>query len=247
MAEAELAERRVLVAGGTGNVGTHLTRELLLAGARVVVPSRSAGKLARLRDALPEPSSERLIGFVGDVADFRESVRVREEAERLAGGPMNAVVATLGGFVAAPSVLAAPVEDLEHALRGYLYPHFIVAQSFLPALVRNSGAYVSINGPLAWNPMFPGAGLVSIATAAQAMLARVLMNELDDAKVRVNEVVIYSAFGWSDAEQRNVVTGEDIGRYVAYLVSEAWSQVRGETIHLRTPEDIRVPSGTPMT
>jgi hypothetical protein len=56
----------------------------------------------------------------------------------------------------------------------------------------------------------------------------------------VNEVVIYSAFGWADAEKRNTVTGEDIGRYVTYLVSDAAAEIRGSTVHLRTLDDVRI-------
>ena len=100
-----LVGRAVLVAGGTGNVGTHLTRQLLLAGARVVVPSRLSARLARLRRAVTESSGERLMGIEGNVADANGSVRVRKEAERPAGAPMDAVVAALGGFVGARSVL----------------------------------------------------------------------------------------------------------------------------------------------
>ncbi|HYF38498.1 MAG TPA: SDR family NAD(P)-dependent oxidoreductase, partial [Gemmatimonadales bacterium] len=170
MDEGALAGRRVLVAGGTGNVGTHLTRELLRSGARVVVPSRSSGKLERLRAAVAEPMAERLIGLQGEIGSPEGAVRIREQAERLASGRMDAVVASLGEFVAAPSVLSAQFEDLERAVQGYLYAHFVVARTFLPALAESSGAYVSINGPLAWEPMFPGAGLVSIVSAAQAML-----------------------------------------------------------------------------
>jgi NAD(P)-dependent dehydrogenase (short-subunit alcohol dehydrogenase family) len=238
-----LNRRRVLVAGGTGNVGTHLTRELLVAGAQVVVPSRSNDKLGHLRQALAPDLRERLIGLEGDIADPGDSARVRNQAERLAGGPMDAVVASLGGFVSAPSVLSAPLKDLERAVQGYLYAHFVVAQTFLPGLTELGGAYVSINGPLAWGPSFPGTGLVSIASAAQAMLAQVLMKEMADRKVRINEVVLYSAFGWGDAEKRNTVTGEDIGRYVGYLISDAGKEIRGQTLHLKTPEDLHPNAG----
>jgi NAD(P)-dependent dehydrogenase (short-subunit alcohol dehydrogenase family) len=240
---SELAGQTVLVAGGTGNVGTHLTRELLRAEAGVVVPSRSAPKLARLREAIGEPLGRRLSGIEGDVSDPNGSAQIREKAERLAGGPMNAVVGSLGNFVAAPSLLAAPLDDLERTVRSYLYSHFVLAQTFLPALAQIGGAYVSINGPLAWNPSFPGTGLVSIATAAQAMLARILMQELNGSGARVNEVVLYSAFGWKDAEKNNKVTGEDIGRYVARLVSDAGKEVSGQTIHLRTQEDLAIGTG----
>jgi NAD(P)-dependent dehydrogenase (short-subunit alcohol dehydrogenase family) len=75
MDQAQLSGYTVLVAGGTGNVGTHLTRELLLAGARVVVPSRSAGKLARLSGALDAPLGERLVGIEGNVTTPTGSAR----------------------------------------------------------------------------------------------------------------------------------------------------------------------------
>ena len=115
--------------------------------------------------------------------------------------------------------------------------HFAVARPLIPALEPQGGAYVTINGPLAFEPLFPGAGLVSVATAAQAMLARVLMKELASSRVRVNEVVIYSSFGRGD-DERNAVTGADIGRYVAYLLSNQGAGVRGQTIHLRSPEQV---------
>lgn len=92
-----------------------------------------------------------------------------------------------------------------------------------------------INGPLAFDPLFPGTGLVSIATAAQAMLARLLMKEAADTPARINELVIYSRFGHGD-EHENPVTGADIGSYVAYLLSDEGAEVRGETIHLRSRE-----------
>jgi hypothetical protein len=94
-----------------------------------------------------------------------------------------------------------------------------------------------ISGPLAFAPMMPGTGLVSIATAAQAILSRVLMREAEGTPVRINEMVIYSSFGWG-SDDRNEVTGADIGRYVAYLLAKQGAGIRGETIHLRSKEPI---------
>jgi enoyl-[acyl-carrier-protein] reductase (NADH) len=144
-------------------------------------------------------------------------------------------VATLGQFVHAPHVLAAPPSDLRRALDDYLLAHFAAARALIPHLEPRGGGYVTINGPLAFEGIFPGTGLVNVATAAQAMLARVLMQELAQGRVRVNEVVIYSSFGWG-RDDSNAVTGADIGRYVAHLLSDAGAGVRGQTIHLRSPE-----------
>lgn len=58
------------------------------------------------------------------------------------------------------------------------------------------------------------------------MLARVLMEELKDEPVRLNDLVLYSSFGWGN-DDANQVSGSDIGRYVAHLLSASGSSVRG--------------------
>ena len=178
-AERLLADATVLVAGGTGRVGRHLVGALLNAGATVVVPSRSARKIDQLRGAVPPDDHDRLVTLVGDIADEREGPRVRDAAIAAAGGRLDGAVASLGDFVPAPSVLAAPRGDLVRALDGYLLAHFLVARAVIPALQERGGSYTFINGPLAFEPMFPGTGIVSVATAAQSMLTRVLAKELE--------------------------------------------------------------------
>lgn len=99
-----------------------------------------------------------------------------------------------------------------------------------------------IQGPLAFDIWSPEASLVSIATAAQAMLARAIMAEEDAAgqpAVRVNELVLHSAVGWDDAEKRSPVKPMDIGRFVARMAAPAASELRGQTIHLKSPDQLR--------
>ena len=110
----------------------------------------------------------------------------------------------------------------------------------IPALRKTGGSYTFVNGPLAFEPMFPGTGLVSIATAAQAMLARTVMKETGGVPVRVNEVVLYTSFGWGDDERKtSPVRQEDVGRYVAYLISDHGAAVRGRTSHLDSLQSLR--------
>lgn len=235
-----LTDRTAVVAGGTGNVGRVAVRTFLEAGATVVVPSRSERKLAELRADLGEHSGERLVTLVGDLSDEEDSERVRD-AIRGRVGPLDAVVATLGAFVPAPSVLDAPLSDLERVLGGYLLAHFMVAKTLLPALGERSGSYTFINGPLAFRPMFPGTGLVSIATGGQAMLAQTIMKEEADGPVRINELVIYTRFGGGDAEdsEEGAVSRAAVGRYLARLVSDSGARIRGETIHLSDLDPLR--------
>jgi 3-oxoacyl-[acyl-carrier protein] reductase len=232
-----LSGRSALIAGGTGNVGRHLVEAFLAAGATVVVPSRSTEKTRTLRASLSAAAGDRLITLEGNLSDPADAARIRDEAlDRT--GPLDAVVASLGGFVAAPAVLDAPLQDLRHAVDGYLLAHFVVAQAFMPALKEAGASYTFINGPLAYGALFPGTGLVSIATAAQAMLARVVMKEAGEAGPRVNELVLYTSFGWGDAHGPGPVSREDVGRYSAWLASDPGAGVRARSIHLKSLEPL---------
>lgn len=231
-----LADRSAVIAGGTGSVGRHLVRAFLEAGSTVVVPSRSSAKIDGLRTGIGARLAERLITIEANLSDEGEGERVREDILRRVG-QVDAAVASLGGFVAAPSVLDAPLPDLEYAFRGYPIAHLLAARAVLPT-VKAGGSYTFINGPLAFDPLFPGAGLISIATAAQAMLARVVMKEAGNG-IRVNELVLYTRFGWDDDETTHgAVSQTDVGRYSAYLASDLGAHVRGESIHLSTLEPL---------
>lgn len=235
--QALLTGRTVLVAGGTGNVGRHLVRALLDHGASVVVPSRSAERVAALRDGLGDRGVDRLTSILCDVHDEAVAAQLRDHLSTT-NRSLHAVVASLGRFVAAPSVLAAPAADLQNTLNDYLIAHFLAVRTFLP-LIQPGGSYTFINGPLAFDSLFEGTGLVSIATAAQAMLARVVMKETRQIPVRVNEVIVYTLFGGGDQEPREPLAREDVARYVAYLVSARGSAVDDQTIHLNSRQPLQ--------
>jgi NAD(P)-dependent dehydrogenase (short-subunit alcohol dehydrogenase family) len=229
-----LTDKRILVAGGTGTVGRYLVHAVLASGGTAIVSSRSAERLAAFVQERDAQDGDRLVQLHGDLTDEREAGALLERA-----GPLDGAVASLGSFVAAPSasLLEAPAEDLQRAFDGYVAAHLATARAIIPALEPEGGGYVTIQGPLAFQPVFTTTGLVSVATAAQAMLARVLMKELAESRVRVNELVIYASLGWGD-DDAGAVSGADIGRYLAYLLSDAGAGVRGQTIHLMSPAQV---------
>jgi NAD(P)-dependent dehydrogenase (short-subunit alcohol dehydrogenase family) len=234
---ALLDGRHILVVGGTGNVGRHVVRALLGLGATVVVPSRSNEKRQRLLDQLAGPEAGRVVTVLGDVGDDLDAPRVREEV--LEQVPyLDGVIATLGRFTPAPSLLDASVAELRTALDDYLVAHFVVARTFLP-VVRKGGSYLFVNGALAFRPLFPGVGLVSVVTAAQAMLAQVVMKEQGAGAVRINEVILYTSFGGGDdAPVRGPVSQEEVATYIALLSSDRGAGITGQTIHLDRPEPL---------
>jgi NAD(P)-dependent dehydrogenase (short-subunit alcohol dehydrogenase family) len=233
MNEATLhAGRTIVVAGGAGNVGRVLVAALLRDGATVVVPSRSPTRLQELRGTVTGATPERLITVASDIGHEQDAARLVDEiASR--HGPIHAAFASLGRFAPAPPVLDLAANQLEQVIGDYLLAHVAAAGALIPRLV-DGGSYVLINGPLAFRPLSPESVLVSIATAAQEMYARSLMQQV--TRVRVNEVVLYTAFGWGDGRALSAVGQDDVARYLSWLASERAAGIAGRTIHLDSPK-----------
>jgi NAD(P)-dependent dehydrogenase (short-subunit alcohol dehydrogenase family) len=236
-------ERTVVVVGGTGNVGPFVVRSLLERGATVAVPSRSQERLDGLRAHLGEQLDADALGrlhtFVGAAADEGAGAAVRERIVAELGEP-DAVVASLGEWVAAPSVLAAPTEELQRALDGYVLNHLRLARTFVPALREAGGAYLMLQGPLAFD-LYPGfdAELISIATAAQQMLFRALAQELEGSSVRIAELVCHTFIRERVTQPGAPVPGEAIGAYAAHVLSDAAAAPHGASIQLSSPDQLR--------
>ena len=228
----DLQGKRILVAGGTGTVGRYMVHAQLDAGATVIVPSRSKEKIDALAAGLEKGERSRLVAIEGDITSESDGDRIVTEARRIDG-----VIASIGRWVSADHVLDAKRSDLERAIANYALAHFAAAKVLLPAVEAARGGYVVINGSLAYELDGPGTGLVGIAGATQSMLYRTLMHERADRGARINELVIYSAFGRGN-DDANEVKGADIGRYASFLLSDAGASVKGEAIHLRSRNDL---------
>src|SRR5690349_8997012 len=99
--------RTVIVAGGTGGLGSAVTAEFLTAGWRVVVPGRSEATLAELGE------HERLQTVVADLSDPPGAQRVAELAAADQDAPVKAVLNLVGGFASGARVHETPIEDFE--------------------------------------------------------------------------------------------------------------------------------------
>jgi NAD(P)-dependent dehydrogenase (short-subunit alcohol dehydrogenase family) len=237
-----LNEQTVVVAGATGNVGPFVVRAMLERGASVVAPSRSEGKLRGLREHLSEHVDETDIGrlhtFVGELGDERGAAVVRGQITDQVGTP-DALVASVGEYVAAPSLLDARAGTLQRALDSSLVAHFVIARTFLPILRDSGGTYVFVQGPLAFE-LYPGYGgdLVSIATAAQHMLFRALAQEVAESRASVVELVGHMLIRDRQTQPSSPLSGEAVGAFVAYLLAGAGEEAHGQSIHLRSPEQL---------
>ena len=233
---ANLNEKTVFVAGGAGSVGEGIVRSLLQAGATVITISRHQEKLDALRNYLGDVVSDRLVTFTGDLGDFNSAETVKDQIlsqqEHL-----DAVVASLGStWKADLPMTQVSMDDWQQYLFTNLTTHFVCAHTFLPILENSQGSSYTLLGGAAAETVVPNYSLVGIPAAAQLMMAKILMQEMKDRPVRINEVMINSLVNTrnsADHAQPQWITANEIGDYVAWLISDEAYMVRSSVPYLQ--------------
>lgn len=224
--DPDLTGRVYLVAGGAGVAGAPIAAGLARRGGAVVVPSRSAQRLAMLRAGL-EPSIEPLfhtvtanVGVPAEAEGLRDQVMVEH-------GRLDGVVASLGGWWDGTPLTDVPLSLWDRILRDNLTSHFVVARTFLPQLAdRPDGVYVAMAGIAARQPE-PAAGPISVTGAAQTMMMRTLRAQFAGTPLRLHEVTVLTPIvtdRWEAGRPQKAgwISGEAVGDYVARVMSPSF-------------------------
>ncbi|MEA2193411.1 MAG: hypothetical protein QOI73_3532 [Solirubrobacteraceae bacterium] len=219
--------RSALVTGGTGGLGSAVTRALLDGGWRVVVPVHNDAERERL-DAPP-----RLVLEAADLLDPASAAAVTAIAAGDAAAPLGAVVNLVGGFAAGGRVHETAVEDFEHQLRLNLRPAYLVCAAALPALqAAGGGAIVCVSSRAAVKP-FPGAAGYIVSKAAVLAFVDVLAAEYRDDDIRANAILPSvidtpaNRRSMPDADHSSWVSPEQIAGVVRWLCEDASAAVSG--------------------
>ncbi|MFF5175052.1 SDR family NAD(P)-dependent oxidoreductase [Micromonospora sp. NPDC000089] len=177
-----MAERTVLVTGGTGGLGGAVTAAFTQAGWRVVVPGRESGPGAR-------PAGRDEVRLTADLMDPAGVARAVELAAGDPAAPLRAVVNLVGGYASGGKVHETPVEEFERMLAINLRPTYLVTQAALPRLIAaGGGAVVCVSARAALAP-FPGSAGYATAKAAVLAFANAVAVEYRGVGVRCNTVL----------------------------------------------------------
>lgn len=211
----DLTGKRIVVAGGTGDVGEGVVRALFAAGASVIVPTRSAEKGARLRDALANPSLLELIA--GEVGHVRGAMALA--ATIAASCPLDGLVASLGGWWSGPMLVELDHQAWDRVIADNLTSHFALARAFAPLLKETQGTYIQLVGGAAEYPA-PGSSLVSITASAVAMMGRTIEAETNGAFV-TRQIMIGALVATRSraAGPDTGVSADEIGALAARLIA----------------------------
>jgi NAD(P)-dependent dehydrogenase (short-subunit alcohol dehydrogenase family) len=218
----------VLIAGGTGALGSAVVRELIDAGYGCTVTWIVERELERAREQF------------GDEVEFVQADLIDPaggaEAAVASVDDLEAVVNLVGGFAMGPLVHETSWDDFDKLLRLNLAPAFNLAHEAMPRLVeRGGGAFIAVSARAALRPFAGAAGYV---TAKAAVLAFIQALDADyrSKGVRANAILPSTIdtpanrAGQPDADFSKWVAPADIAKVVRHLVSDDSAVTTGAAI-----------------
>lgn len=170
-----IAERRIVVIGGSSGMGLATARAAALEGADVTIVSSRRERVDAALSELPE-------GCAGAAVDVRDEAQIAALFEQL--GELDHVV-----FTAGDAFTPRPLAELDLGdARATLDVRFwgaVTAIKYAAPLIRSGGSIALTTGTVGQRPV-PGAALAAAGAGATEGLVRGLSAEL--APVRVNAV-----------------------------------------------------------
>lgn len=218
----------VLVAGGTGALGSAVVRELLDSGYDCTVTW------------IVEAERERAEADFGGRAAF-----VRADLVDPQGGAddavaavkdLEAVVDLVGGFFSGPPVHETSWEDFDRMLRLNLSPAFNLAHAAMPRLLeRGGGSFVAVSARPALRP-FPGSAAYATSKAAVLAFVKALDADYRTKGIRANAILPSvidtpaNRRAEPDADHSKWVQPAEIAKVVRFLVSNDSAVTSGAAI-----------------
>jgi NAD(P)-dependent dehydrogenase (short-subunit alcohol dehydrogenase family) len=214
----------VLVAGGTGYLGSAVVRELLASGYGVT----ATWVADRERERLAGEPVELVRADLFDPEQVGAAVAAVDDLE--------AVVNLVGGYAEGPRVHETDPEQFDGIIRLNVKPGFLLARAAMPRLIeRGGGAFVGVSARAALRP-FPGAAGYITSKAAVLALIQALDAEYKHDGIRCNAIVPSvidtpaNRDAQPNADYSKWVQPEEIAKVVRFLVSDDSAPTTGAAV-----------------
>jgi NAD(P)-dependent dehydrogenase (short-subunit alcohol dehydrogenase family) len=216
----------VLVAGGTGALGSAVVHELVAAGHAVAVTW------------VVERERERLEGLAG-VELIRADLFDPDAASAAvaAVGELSAVVNLVGGYAEGGRVHETDPDEFDRLMRLNLRPNILLARAAIQRWLHagTGGAFVAVSARPALKP-FPGAPAYIVSKAAVLSFIQILDAEYRQDGIRANAILpsvidtLANRESQPNADHSKWVQPEEIAKVVRFLISDDSKPISGAAI-----------------
>ena len=180
-----LTEKLAIVTGGTRGIGLEISRQLLVAGARVAICGRSAESLAEaIEDLAP---SGRVIGTCCDVSSWKQASDYFEFIDReLSGVDILVNNAGVGHFGAVDRITP---EQWQEVIGTNLTGAFHFTRLAAPRMKRRGGGFILNIGSLAGKHAFASGAAYNASKFGLAGFTEACMLDLRYDNIRVSTIM----------------------------------------------------------
>lgn len=180
----ELKNSTLLVTGGTSGIGQELAKQLIEAGATVLVTGRSQEALNETKKKIPA-----VYTYISDVSKTTEIEKLLLDATR--DFPQLNIIINNAGIMRLIDLQKAgsDLEDINREIATNLTGTIQMVQCFLPHLKKQqAAAIVNVSSVIAAMPL-PAAPIYSAAKAGVHAYTRSLRMQLQGTSIKVFEVI----------------------------------------------------------
>jgi NAD(P)-dependent dehydrogenase (short-subunit alcohol dehydrogenase family) len=225
-----MADRTILVTGGTGALGSAVVAAFVDAGWRVVVTWIDPKELERVSER------DGLALIQADLFDPNAVERAVAEAAGDSSAPLRAVANLVGGYAGGSRVHETPIEDFERQFTLNLRPTYLVTRAAIPRMVdAGGGSIVCVSTRAAVRPFAGAAGYIASKAAVLAFVSAVATEYRQDG-IRCNAILPSvidtpaNRASQPDADHSLWVPPAEIAQVVRFLCSDESAPVSGAEV-----------------
>ncbi len=226
-----LNEKRALVTGGTGALGSVLAQRLSDEGCSVAISYRLERELAHI----PTSLKDRIKVYKADITNENEVQRLYDFVVGKLSG-IDIVVNTVGGYLPQRLIVDTTVEDWDLMLNINLRSAFLSTREALRRMRGHSyGRIINISAMVGLKPS-PGRAPYAISKAGVSLLTDIAAQEVKGSGITVNAIAPSIIATPSNLESTTAedsskwVTPDQIADLVYYLCSPSAVAITGTTV-----------------
>jgi NADP-dependent 3-hydroxy acid dehydrogenase YdfG len=227
----KLQGKRIVVAGASGGIGSHLSRLLKQSGAEVFMTGRNRDKLAAAAISAGVPESHTA---VADISSETDMSALGNQVATVMGVPD--IIVNAAGIGIIKQIDHLSLEDFNTSLQVNLVGTFMFVKTFLPAMKEaKKGLIINIPGVLGKVPM-AGAAAYSASKYGIVGMMQSIREELKRTEIRVTNLFlggVDSPF-WDTIDLKvqkdKMIREEEAARSIWFLCQQPASGVVSEMV-----------------